>query len=546
MLVAAAVRRRLPPLVAPLGRARRCVAMHERSVARAAALIALGGFGHARTQPAAAAQPPSMRLLPRAFQEDLTPRTRLGFLAVLRRLARWAAALGPVVLWGPLAYLCGGAVAEAWWKHALWGIEASGPTLTKLAQWAATRRDLFPRTACVRLSRLQVRAHRHSMRESRFALDAALGESWPQWLKLGKAVGSGVIAQVHRGTLVDSGRPVAVKIVHPALRDALERDVHLLRTAARFVEGCAPWVFEWFDPQGAVEEFSSALLASVSMEREAASLARLHANFEGRKNVRVPRPIVARDARDAGALVETFEAGLPLDEAIDILTKVNADEAVQGRMMLARRQLAQRGLGALLQMLFVDNFVHADMHAGNLLVYIPSLGAEADDAATVEAIANDDFELVLLDAGLVVELEPRYRRNFVELFSAIVVGDGKHAGELLLDRARHEKCTDRAAFVAAVAGIVTKFTTPRGGDARRGLTLANVQVAELLAEVLALCYSHKVRLETRFTTTICAIAIVEGIGSTLDPDLDLLQAAWPMLAPWRVKMERGVGIVRAK
>jgi len=243
-------------------------------------------------------------------------------------------------------------------------------------------------------------------------------------------------------------------------------------------------------------------------------------------------------------------------------------------------------------MLFADNFVHCDMHAGNLLV-APRGGARFSAAA----VAAGDFDLVVLDAGLVVELAPADRRNFVDLFAAVVRRDGDAAGQLLLDRARRETCPDRAAFKADVARILRTA-------AASGLTLdelrvadrvrsrrcpglgsitgtevegtlvsrgsrgdredpsnrpvptkllesefdssdtealedisgasdrrpASAQVADLLLDVLSVCRRHRVCLEANFATTVVAITIVEGIGRQLDPDLDLLYEMAPFVA----------------
>lgn len=72
--------------------------------------------------------------------------------------------------------------------------------------------------------------------------------------------------------------------------------------------------------------------------------------------------------------------------------------------------------------MFLANFVHADLHPGNLLV-----GRRAD---------NEGPSLIMLDAGIVCELDESDRKNFVDLFYAIVVGDGKLAGRLMIERVR--------------------------------------------------------------------------------------------------------------
>ncbi len=45
-------------------------------------------------------------------------------------------------------------------------------------------------------------------------------------------------------------------------------------------------------------------------------------------------------------------------------------------------------------------------------------------------------EIVLLDAGLTVELTPLNRRNFLDLFSAVATFDGALAGHLMVERCR--------------------------------------------------------------------------------------------------------------
>ena len=276
----------------------------------------------------------------------------------------------------------------------------------------------------------------------------------------------------------------------------------------------APRTMRFLDPEGLVDDFAKAMARSVDMTTEAAALTRLRANFPPRTGVVFPEALAAQK----GALVETYEPGLPLEDALKLLARADADTATA-----AKRNVAKRGLRALLQMLFKDNFAHGDMHAGNLLVRAPAGGGDALDARAFAArVAAGDFDLVVLDAGLVVELAPTDRRNFVDLFAAVVARDGAKCGDLLLDRARAHACRDRAAFKADVARLV-------GAATRRGVTLDELRVADLLLDVLNVCRTHGVRLEANFATTVVAITIVEGIGRQLDPDLDLLYEAAPFV-----------------
>ena len=158
----------------------------------------------------------------------------------------------------------------------------------------------------------------------------------------------------------------------------------------------APRTMRFLDPEGLVDDFAKAMARSVDMTTEAAALTRLRANFPPRTGVVFPEALAAQK----GALVETYEPGLPLEDALKLLARADADTATA-----AKRNVAKRGLRALLQMLFKDNFAHGDMHAGNLLVRAPAGGGDALDARAFAArVAAGDFDLVVLDAGLVVEL----------------------------------------------------------------------------------------------------------------------------------------------
>lgn len=72
------------------------------------------------------------------------------------------------------------------------------------------------------------------------------------------------------------------------------------------------------------------------------------------------------------------------------------------------------------EQVFLTNFVHGDLHPGNLLV-----GRREDTGGPC---------LVMLDAGIVCELDEADRKNFIDLFYAIIVGDGKLAGRLMIER----------------------------------------------------------------------------------------------------------------
>lgn len=99
--------------------------------------------------------------------------------------------------------------------------------------------------------------------------------------------------------------------------------------------------------------------------------------------------------------------------------------------------------------MFINNFVHGDLHPGNLLV------GRQDN--------SEEPCLVILDAGIVSELDEGDRKNFVDLFYAIVVGDGKLAGRLMIERVKKMNNYGCKLCCAAVFGHHLHPVLPHSG-----------------------------------------------------------------------------------
>jgi aarF domain-containing kinase len=134
---------------------------------------------------------------------------------------------------------------------------------------------------------------------------------------------------------------------------------------------------------------------------------------------------------------------------------------------------------------------------------------------------RSDDKLVILDPGLTATLLPKDLLNFRAVFTAVVQGDGQEVGRQFLQQSEQE-CQNPQQFILDMEQIVV--------DARRSrLSLAKVDVTYLLTRVFNVLQSHRVKLDPNFVSVILSIMVLEGLGRTLDPDLDLLWAAVPYL-----------------
>jgi aarF domain-containing kinase len=272
------------------------------------------------------------------------------------------------------------------WRYALFTLQRLGPAFVKLGQWAATRRDLFPVHFCDRLSRLHDAARVHDWRHTHEALVDAFGEDYESrglvvvrndggggggiGIGVGEyrgILGSGSAAQVHIGTLCE--RAVAVKVLHPNTRQLVERDLEMMRHLADFVEYIFPFeAVRMLSLPRAVSNFASVMERQVDLRIEGDNLLAFRENFgcisagDDDDVDDAPPPTITFPRPEPGWVSERVlveeHAG---DDAVPISSYL-FDDSPEG--LRTRKELARPLLLAFLKMVFIDNFIHADLHPG--------------------------------------------------------------------------------------------------------------------------------------------------------------------------------------
>ncbi|KAE8673498.1 putative serine/threonine-protein kinase abkC-like isoform X1 [Hibiscus syriacus] len=236
---------------------------------------------------------------------------------------------------------------------------------------------------------------------------------------LGKAeepVASGSIAQVHRASLRfhypgQRVKPmvVAVKVRHPGVGESIRRDFVIINSVAKLSKFIP--TLKWLRLDDSVQQFAVFMMSQVDLAREAAHLNRFIYNFRSWRVVSFPKPVYPLVHH--AVLVETYEQGERDAHYVDGLEGHNR----------IKTALAHIRTHALLKMLLVDNFIHAYMHPGNILVLV------SQSKAFRKRLFKTKPYVIFLIVGMTAELSKGDRVNLLEFFKAVACRDGRTAAE---------------------------------------------------------------------------------------------------------------------
>lgn len=414
---------------------------------------------------------------------------------------------------------------QHWLDLVVWTLERAGPAFIKWGQWAATRPDLFPPDLCSKLAQLQTGAPTHPYAYTRHAVEAAFGRTLEEMFDdfAEKPVASGSIAQIHKARLSEGGAhnsdypqgtTVAVKVRHPGVTTLMQRDFTLMHRAAR-LSSHLPFLSE-LHLEESIRQFGAPLKEQLDLLVEAQHLDRFGRNFRTWRNLSFPAPVYPLVA--PSVLVETFEEGRLISTYVDKPTNKYSI------------QLANIGLSSYLQMLLKDNFVHADLHPGNILVRLVDPNTRWGRIATFLKV-NTAPKLVLLDVGMVAELTPEDQHNLVGFFKALTSQDGEALGQNILGFSENQTCPDPSAFVQ---DMKTLFS---------GLQLESISehTSEIIADMMEKIRVHQVNLKGVVSTVVVTTMVLEGWSSKLNPDIKIMDALKDILPmSWNERIARTV------
>lgn len=381
-------------------------------------------------------------------------------------------------------------------------LESLGPIFVKFGQVLSTRPDLFPPDLCAELAKLQDKVPAFAAADVEALLRAAYGADPRSVFSeiTYTPVAAASVAQVHKaviGSGRESGKTVAIKLIRPGIEHTIAKDVALLQLLASLA---ARWLPDGdrLKPREVVREFSITIFDELDLIREAANASQLRRNFAGGELLYVPE--VYWDYCYKNVMVM---------EWIDAI-QVN-DVATLAEYKVDLERLGRQGVEIFFTQVFRDAFFHADMHPGNIFVL-------------------KDGRYTGVDFGIMGTLNDRDKQYLAANFMAFFNRDYRRVAEAHIDAGWVPKDTRVDEFESAIRSVCEPIF---------GKPLREIYFGRVLLRLFEVSRRFRMEIQPQLVLLQKTLLQIEGLGRQLNPDLDLVPIAEPILRRW---MEREVGM----
>lgn len=362
-------------------------------------------------------------------------------------------------------------------------LERLGPTYIKLGQLLSTRADILPITYMHALGRLQDKVEPFPGAEAERIIEDELGVRISKLFDTfdREPIAAASLGQVHRATLRD-GRPVAVKVQRPGIRDQIFDDLDAFAEVATFIDEHTE-MGRRYGMADMLEEFRRSLMRELDYQREAQNLATFRENMAEYPRILVPAPIA--DYTTSRVLTMEFVEGAKVT-ALSPLRLIEVDG----------NELGDALFEAYLKQILVDGIFHADPHPGNVFL-------------------TPDDRIALIDLGMVGYVTESLQEELLKLLIAISDGKGEDAADIAAGMGTKLENFDRTEYTREISNLVAM---------NREATMGELDIGRIVVEITRLSGDNGLRQPAELTMLGKTLLNLDRVAITLAPDFDVNEA----------------------
>ncbi|MHB1356844.1 MAG: ABC1 kinase family protein [Anaerolineae bacterium] len=363
-------------------------------------------------------------------------------------------------------------------------LEELGPTYIKLGQILSTRPDILPPEFIIELTKLLDSATPapsvdiiHTIEQE---LNSPIDTLFATFDPI--PIGTASIGQVHRATLLDGTR-VVIKVQRPGVEAAIEADLSLLQTQARFLQAHSEWLGK-YHIQDLAAEFSQALHDELDYTLEGRNADRLR-SISNAENVVMPKVYWPLTTRRVITLSEL--QGIKLSD-LEQIKALGYDLA----------SIADLVAAIYLQQIFVHGVFHADPHPANILVHEDKIG--------------------LVDFGSVGYLTQHMREELSDMLFALARQDADAMVDVISRMGITDASTKRDQLQYDIQRLIPRYY---------GMSIEGLPMAQFLNDLMSVTFKNQVRLPSDLILLIRGLLVLEGVVLNMDPSFNLAKHIEP-------------------
>lgn len=364
-------------------------------------------------------------------------------------------------------------------------LEELGPTFVKLGQTFSNREDLLPPELVQELQKLQdkvdtVEMDVEEIMEAEFSITVS-----DHFLKIEKQpLATASIAQVYKAVLAD-GTDVILKIKKPDVQSIIEDDLLLIKDLEKLVSSYSE-IGEKLNLKQAIYTFEKSLLEEVSLINEKENILQFRRNFKNHKETYVPR--VYEEFSNNTVLCMEFIDGIKVTDKAGLLAH-NIDPVT----------ISEVGLRLFISQILDYGFFHADPHAGNILV-------------------QKDGKVVFIDFGAVGKIPPNDKEVLENMIVSFVAKNPHKIVRYLKKMAVSYQIPDDRRFENDVEEIL---------DFVHSTSLKEIDPQSVINKMKDVLKDNRLYMPDYFYLLFKGIGLIEGVGRTINPDLDVVKSLHP-------------------
>ncbi|MDN4013002.1 AarF/UbiB family protein [Chryseobacterium gambrini] len=364
-------------------------------------------------------------------------------------------------------------------------LEELGPTFVKLGQSFSNREDLLPPELLQELQKLQDKVETVEMNveeilENEFSM--SVKDHFADIQKQPLATAS--IAQVYKATLIDATE-VILKIRKSDVQSVIEDDLLLIKDLEKLVSSYSE-IGEKLNLKQAISTFEKSLLEEVSLINEKENILQFRRNFKNSKETYVPK--VYEEFSNNNVLCMEFIDGIKVTDTASLL-QYDIDPV----------NISETGLRLFVSQILDYGFFHADPHAGNILV-------------------KKDGKVVFIDFGAVGKIPPNDKEVLENLIVSFVAKNPHKIVRYLKKMAISYEIPDERRFENDVEDILNFVHSS---------SLKEINAQVIINKMKDVLKDNRLHMPDYFYLLFKGISLIEGVGRTINPDLDVVKSLHP-------------------